>query len=160
MGPQTNISSINFQYNALGPVIVSSNMTDRQTNQGMPVQTFASKRLPLATQSALSTNLLNVRKVRLENSDGLNYMQAMTLAQARTDYSLDNVVTANGELYALQYADILIPSELVGLRGVGYSYDGLYYVKRLTHTIRNGEYKQSFSLTREGVGSTTPVVRP
>lgn len=160
MGPQTNISSINFQYNALGPVVVSSNVTDRQTNQGMPVQTFASKRLPLATQSALSTNLPNVRKVRLENSDGLNYIQAMTLAQARTDSSLDNVVSANGELDALQYADILIPRGLVGLRGVGYSYDGLYYVKRVTHTIRNGEYKQSFSLTREGVGSTTLVVRP
>jgi len=173
MGPQTNVSSINFQYNALDPVVVSSNVTDRQTNQSMPVQTFdrqtnqsmpvqtfTSTRLPFATQSALSTNLPNVRKVQLENSEGLNYMQAMTLAQARTDSSLDNVVTADGELDALQYADILIPRGLVGLRGVGYSYDGLYYVKRVTHTIRNGEYKQSFSLTREGVGSTTPVVRP
>jgi hypothetical protein len=83
----------------------------------------------------------------------------MTRAQARTDSSLDNVVTGNGELDALQYSDILIPRGLVGLRGAGYSYDGLYYVKRVTHTIRNGEYKQSFSLSREGVGSTTPVVR-
>lgn len=159
MGPQSNVSLVNFQQNALDPVIVSGNVTDRQTNQSMPVQTFTSTRIPLATQSALLTNLPNVRRVRPENSDGLNYMQAMTRAQARTDYSIDNVVTANGELNALQYGDILIPWGLVGLRGVGYSYDGLYYVKRVTHTIRNGEYKQSFSLTREGVGSTTPVVK-
>ena len=159
MGPQTNVSSINFQYNALDPVVVSGNVTDRQTNKSMPVQTFASTRLPFAIQSALSTNLPNVKRVLPENSDGLNYMQAMTLAQARTDSSLDNVVSADGELDALQYSDILIPRGLVGLRGVGYSYDGLYYVKRVTHTIKNGEYKQSFSLTREGVGSTTPVVR-
>jgi len=159
MGPQSNVSSVNFQYNALDPVIVSGNVTDRQTNQGMPVQTFASTRLPLATQSALLTNLPNARRVRPENSEGLNYMQAMTRAQARTDSSLDSVVSANGELDALQYGDILIPRGLVGLRGAGYNYDGLYYVKRVTHTIRNGEYKQSFALTREGVGSTTPVVR-
>jgi len=159
MGPQSNVSSVNFRYNALDPVIVSGNVTDRQTNQGMPVQTFTSTRLPLATQSALLTNLPNARRVRPENSEGLNYMQAMTRAQARTDSSLDSVVAANGELDALQYGDILIPRGLVGLRGAGYSYDGLYYVKRVTHTIRNGEYKQSFSLSREGVGSTTPVVR-
>jgi hypothetical protein len=159
MGPQSNVSSVNFQYNALDPVIVSGNVTDRQTNQSMPVQTFTSTRLPLATQSALLTNLPNVRRVRPENSEGLNYMQAMTRAQARTDSSLDSVVTGNGELDALQYSDILIPRGLVGLRGAGYSYDGLYYVKRVTHIIRNGEYKQRFSLSREGMGATTPVVR-
>ena len=159
MGPQSNVSSVNFQQNALDPVIVSGNVTDRQTNQSMPVQTFTSTRIPLATQSTLLTNLPNVRKIHPENSERLSYMQAMTQAQARMDSSLDNVVTANGELDALQYGDILIPRGLVGLRGVGYSYDGLYYVKRVTHTIRNGEYKQNFSLTREGVGSTTPVVR-
>jgi len=48
----------------------------------------------------------------------------------------------------------------VGLRGVGLSYDGLYYVQKVTHTIRAGDYKQKFSLTREGLGSTIAAVIP
>jgi len=37
---------------------------------------------------------------------------------------------------------------------------GLYYVKKVTHTIKAGQYKQKFTLTREGTGSTVPVVVP
>jgi hypothetical protein len=48
----------------------------------------------------------------------------------------------------------------VGLRGAGHSFDGLYYVKSVTHNIRRGEYKQSFTLTREGLGAISPVVVP
>jgi len=48
----------------------------------------------------------------------------------------------------------------VGVRGVGSTYDGLYYVQSVTHRIRPGSYKQSFTLTREGVGSTVPRVVP
>jgi hypothetical protein len=37
---------------------------------------------------------------------------------------------------------------------VGFNYDGLYYVKSVTHKINMGDYKQSFTITREGLGST------
>jgi hypothetical protein len=30
----------------------------------------------------------------------------------------------------------------------------------VTHTLRVGSYRQAFSLTREGIGATSPVVRP
>ena len=33
-----------------------------------------------------------------------------------------------------------------------------YYVKSVTHTIKRGEYKQSFTLTRNGLVSTLPRV--
>jgi hypothetical protein len=46
------------------------------------------------------------------------------------------------------------------VRGAGYNYDGLYYVKRVKHTLGRGQYKQAFTLTREGKGSTVPMVRP
>ena len=49
---------------------------------------------------------------------------------------------------------------LVGVRGVGLAYDGLYYVKSVTHSIKPGEYKQSFTLARNGLVSITPVVFP
>jgi hypothetical protein len=73
---------------------------------------------------------------------------------------MDDVLTATGNLNSLQYGNILQPRGLVGLRGVGYNHDGLYYVKRVTHDIRKGQYKQNFTLTREGKGALTPVVMP
>ena len=44
------------------------------------------------------------------------------------------------------------------MRGAGVLYDGLYYVKSVTHDIKRGAYKQSFSLSRNGLVSTLPTV--
>jgi hypothetical protein len=46
------------------------------------------------------------------------------------------------------------------VRGAGLAYDGLYYVRSVTHDIRRGEYKQSFSLSRDGLISLTQQVIP
>ena len=54
--------------------------------------------------------------------------------------------------------NILRARQLVGVRGAGLAYDGLYYVKTVTHNIKRGEYKQSFTLTRDGLISQTPKV--
>ena len=35
-----------------------------------------------------------------------------------------------------------------------------YYVKSVTHKIKRGEYKQNFTLTRNGLVSTVPTVNP
>jgi hypothetical protein len=158
MGAMTNVDSINFQNNATDATTVTGNVQDRDSNQATPVQTNTSTRPPLAAEPAL--NQPNVaRQVRFNPDGGLNSTQAMSQAQAITDASTDTV-SADGELNAARYGDILQARGLVGLRGVGYSYDGLYYVKKVTHKIKRGEYKQSFSLTREGLGATVPMVRP
>jgi hypothetical protein len=47
---------------------------------------------------------------------------------------------------------------LVGVRGAGLTYDGLYYVDSVTHNIQRGQYKQSFQLSRDGLISITPKV--
>lgn len=158
MGPSTNVNSISFQNNSLAPMTVSGYVQDRLTNKSMPVKTFTSLRLPLAALPAWLANLPNVRRTQFRHG-GLNTMQAYGRAQGMTEAAGD-VVTASGELDALRYGSLLQPRGLVGLRGAGYLYDGFWYVKSVTHTIRREEYKQRFSLAREGLGSTTPVVIP
>jgi len=44
------------------------------------------------------------------------------------------------------------------VRGAGLAYDGMYYVNSVTHNIKRGEYKQNFSLSRDGLISPTPKV--
>jgi hypothetical protein len=156
MGSQTNTNSINVQHNALEPTKVSGEVQDRLTNRVFPVRSFGTLRLPLALQSPLLFQSQVRRKTFRET--GRNTMQALTTAQAESDRSLDKVVTVSGELDTVRYGDVLQLRRLVGLRGAGYTYDGLYYVKSVTHTIQKGDYKQNFTITREGLTTTVPLV--
>lgn len=67
-------------------------------------------------------------------------------------------VSASGSLDVLRYGHILRSRALVGVRGAGFLFDGLYYVRSVTHKLRRGEYKQSFKLARNGLVSTVASV--
>jgi hypothetical protein len=69
-----------------------------------------------------------------------------------------SAITGNGSLSVTRYGYILRARMLVGVRGAGLAYDGLYYVDSVTHSIKRGEYKQNFTLSRDGLISMTPVV--
>jgi hypothetical protein len=160
-GPEQNVEQISFAYNGLAPTIVKDEVQDRLTGMSFPVMTFISMRLPpLAAMPALPFQLPNVRTSLLEQNTGLSVVEAYSRAQGITDKSVDGVVTAQGELDALRYGDLLEARGIVGLRGAGFTYDGLYYVKSVSHAISKGQYKQRFSLAREGTGAITPMVVP
>jgi hypothetical protein len=157
MGPETNVEQINFRHNGLAPALSEGQIQDRVSNRTLPVMTPLSTRPPLASQPAWLANQPNVRRAQFRDS-GLSAAQAFARAQGETDASMDDVLVASGELDALKYGDLLQPRALVGLRGVGFRHDGLYYVKSVTHRIQPGDYRQDFTLTREGQGSTLPVL--
>lgn len=157
LGGETNIEKLDFQYDAEKAKAVSVKVKDPFFGIPLPVRTFTSFRLPpLAVIPALG--FLNVRIDLLKDSSGLDFIEAFARAQAETNVSTDEVLTATGELDAARYGGPLEAWRLVGVRGAGYLYDGLYFVTEVTHVIKKGEYKQRFRLAREGLGSTTPVV--
>ena len=157
LGPDTNVmGSPSFRYDGLAPAKTEGQVQDRRTNSTASVQIPASTRIPLSAQPAWSTQRC-VRKKQFRQS-GLDTAQAYARAQAETDASVDRTLMATGTLDAGRYEALLKPRGLVGLRGAGYSYDGLYYVQRVTRTIRRGAYTQGFTLTRDGLGATLPVL--
>jgi phage protein D len=167
MGPESNVDSVSFTFDAMAPTIVSDTVQDSETNKMVEVAVrTGSRRPPLAAFPAPTGNRLAHHRVsglgggESPERGGITQKKAMIAAQSQVDSSIDQVVTATGELDALRYGDLLTPRGLVGLRGAGFSYDGMYYVKSVTHSIRAGSYKQRFTLTREGVGATTPFLRP
>jgi hypothetical protein len=87
----------------------------------------------------------------------LTPIQAVLIGLTKAARSSD-AVTGTGSLDVLRYGRILKARQLVGVRGVGTAFDGLYFVKSVTHNIKHGEYKQSFTLTRNGLISTVPKV--
>jgi len=158
MGSATNVGSLSFQHNTLEASLVDGEVQDRRTNQAMPVKTMAATRPPLASQPDWLVHHMSLRRKRLKSA-GLSVTEAYAQAQGMTDAASDTL-TAEGELDALRYGDLLKARGLVGVRGAGYSYDGMYYVRRVTHTISRESYSQRFTLSREGLGALTPVVRP
>ena len=69
-----------------------------------------------------------------------------------------DAVFGSGTLDVARYGHVLKSRSLVGVRGVGLPYDGLHYVRNVTHDIQRGSYKQTFSLARNGLFSTVPMV--
>lgn len=67
-------------------------------------------------------------------------------------------VSASGSLDVVRYGHVLKSRQLVGVRGAGVLFDGLYYVKSVTHHLERGSYKQDFTLSRNGLVSTVPTV--
>jgi hypothetical protein len=160
LGPATNVESLSFEYDALKPVMVQGDVLDLTTNLEVPVEALVSLRLPpLASIPALVSNLPHTRSMLLRHP-GLDVAQAEVLAQAIVDRSTDDVVTASGELDTFRYGSLLRARGLVGVRGAGTLYDGMYYVKSVRHTIARGSWRQQFTLTREGLGPTVPLVVP
>jgi hypothetical protein len=85
--------------------------------------------------------------------------QAIMMGLARAAQNAE-CVTCEGSLDVTRYRKVLKARQLVGVRGSGPAFDGLYYVKSVTHKIKRGEYKQDFTLTRNGLVSTVPTVNP
>lgn len=80
-------------------------------------------------------------------------MQGMAYASQHSD-----AVTGDGSLDVTRYGRVLKARQLVGVRGAGDAFDGLYYVKSVSHNIERGQYRQNFSLARNGLLSTTSRV--
>ncbi|WP_321949228.1 hypothetical protein [Paraburkholderia sp. J10-1] len=156
MGPETN-ATIDFEFNGRKPALVAGAVIDPMTQMPLPVVTLTSTLPPLAAMPAMVVQPQTTRSVTPRHASGLSYARAQLRAQARTNRA-SHALEATGELDMLRYGTILRPRRLVSVRGAGYLHDGFYYVKDVTHSIGKGEYKQRFTLTREGFGSLTPVV--
>ena len=155
MGSDTNVDNpMNLSFDALGPAEPEISIIEPITRVTIPIPLPSSLHPPLARQPASP-----LRKTLPRNTANLSAIQAGLRGLSSASQSSD-AVTSTGEVDAVRYGRALRSRHLVGVRGVGQSYDGDYYVKEVTHRIRRGEYKQSFTLTREGRGALLPVVTP
>ncbi|MEM9318239.1 MAG: hypothetical protein AAGA70_04445 [Pseudomonadota bacterium] len=158
MGPQTNVSSLNFENTASEAATVEGQVQDRQTGQNVPVRSITPLRVPLAARPALA-NLGVVRRNLFQTNGAPTASQAMGEAQSQSDATTDTL-KVTGDIDTGNYQSILSPRGLVGLRGAGLDHDGFYYVQSVVHKITSGQWLQSFTLNREGLGTTTPIVLP
>ncbi|HEX9372637.1 MAG TPA: hypothetical protein VF897_16620 [Roseiflexaceae bacterium] len=159
IGSDTNVETLTFAYDALAPSQLYRALAQDGGATATLVETLKSKQaLALAKQGALTANGTFVRKSWLRYS-GPDAGEPGARAQALVDRSSRMAITGRGTLDVLQYGGVLMAPGMVGVRGAGSSYDGAYYLKTVKHRIRGGEYKQDFTITREGPGSLVQRVK-
>jgi hypothetical protein len=89
----------------------------------------------------------------LSGTAKLSPIQAALIGIAKASKTSD-AASAKGTIDVLRYGQVLKPRRLVGIRNVGDAFDGLYFIKSVTHSIKRGEYKQQFTAARNGLIST------
>jgi hypothetical protein len=97
------------------------------------------------------------RITNLTDTARLNPLAAAMRGIAYASTHSDSVF-GTGTLDVARYGRVLRSRRLVGVRGAGDAFDGLYYVTRVTHEIARGSYTQSFGLARNALLSTVPAV--
>lgn len=154
MDAWTNVESLNFRYEPQTAVLPLVFIQDQTTKLVFP--------LPIPPVTPLNPPLGVIvpfpQKIEeLEDTAKLSPAQAIMVGMARASETAD-VVSGDGSLDVLRYGQILKARQLVGIRGAGLAFDGLYYVESTKHQIKLGEYKQSFTLKRNALVSNLPVV--
>lgn len=150
----TNVESLRFQFDGTSKVMPVVFVQNELTKVAIPI--------PIPDIGPLNPPLglippFPARFELMPDTAKLNPVQAVMLGLARASKTAD-AVTGTGTLDVLRYGHVLKARSLVGVRGAGEAFDGLYFVKSVTHQIRRGEYKQAFTLTRNGLVSTVPRV--
>jgi hypothetical protein len=154
MDAHTNVESLSFNFNGANttlPVVFIQNQLTKFPIP-IPIPNLNPLQPPLGLIPAPITNVKFMKETAK-----LSPMAAIMLGLAEASRSAD-AVSGSGSLNVTRYGRLLKARGLVGVRGAGTAFDGLYFVKSVTSTIKQGEFKQSFELTRNGLVSITPKV--
>ena len=154
MDAHTNCESLSFSFNSEQKTLPILFIQNQETKVPIPIPLpdFTPLSPPLGAIPPIPKNIDPVT-----GTAKLSPVRAAIIAMTKAARSSD-AVTGQGSLDVLRYGRILKARRLVGVRGVGTAFDGLYFVKSVTHNIKRGEYKQSFSVVRNGLVSITPQV--
>jgi len=157
MDAHSNVDSLSFTLNGLAKKIRIYTILDPFTHKipiPIPVPSINLFKPPLGLRPIPPHRIEFAKNVAGYKPDkALQHALAFML-----DKSNSAAVTGNGSLNVMRYGHILQSRMMVGVRGAGIAYDGLYYVDSVNHSLKKGEYKQNFTLSRDGLISNVPRV--
>lgn len=150
----TNVEQLSFRFDKehKSMPIVYFQEPNSKAPIGIPIPDISPLNPPLGLVPPLP-----IRLTQLTDTANLSPMTALMTGLAYAGQHSDSVF-GDGRLDVARYGRVLKSRQLVGVRGAGMAFDGLYYVQRVTHEIKRGEYKQSFSLARNALVSSVPTV--
>ena len=154
MDALSNVESLNFNFDKERKTmpIVYFQESISKVPIGIPIPDISPLNPPLGLVPPLPPKIES-----LNETANMSVLGALMTGLAYAGQHSDSVF-GSGTLDVARYGRLLKSRQLVGVRGAGLPFDGLYYVKSVTHDIKRGQYKQSFTLARNGLISTFPTV--
>lgn len=150
----TNVEELNFNFDKekkTMPIVFFQEPISKAPI-GIPIPDISPLNPPLGLVPPLPPKIK-----KLNDTAHMSPLSALMTGLAYAGQHSDSVF-GTGRLDVGRYGRLLKSRQLVGVRGAGLPFDGLYYVKSVSHDIKRGEYKQSFSLARNALISTFPTV--
>lgn len=152
MDAHTNVESLSFRFDKEQKELPITYIQESTSKMAIPI--------PIPDVTPLNPSLgllppLPPKIANLKHTARMKPVRALMEGVAYASQHSDSVF-GEGTLDVLRYGGILKSRQLVGVRGAGQAFDGLYYVKSVTHQLARGQYKQSFSLARNALVSTLP----
>ena len=160
MDAHTNTEQMSFTYDGMSKTLYFLFIQELMSKAPIPIPIpdITPLNPPLGAKPPLPLHVKFITNEPDQNGTAkYSPIQAALIGVAKAAKSAD-AVSGTGSLDVLRYGGVLQPRKLVGVRGAGIAYDGLYYVKSVTHNIKQGEYKQSFALSRNALVPTTQSV--
>ena len=155
MDAHNNVDALSFSLDGTAKKIVVFTVMDpvsRRTPVPIPVPNLSVLRPPMGARLTPPARVeFPGYGTHLNPSDAANKILGLM-------FNASDAITGSGSLDVLRYGRVLRSRMMVGVRGAGLAYDGLYYVNSVTHTLKRGEYKQSFEISRDGLVSLTQAV--
>jgi hypothetical protein len=162
MDAYTNVESMSFKFDQQKNKIPLMYIYIQETGVSIPIPLLPITPLnpPLGLIPPFPTNLLPPDLTPFRDDLAKRPIpQAIMMGLAEAAENAE-VVSCEGSLDVTRYGGVLKARQLVGVRGAGPAFDGLYYVKSITNKLTRSSYKQNFTLTRNGLVSTVPTVSP
>lgn len=154
MDALTNVEQLSFTFDkekkAMPIVFFQEPMS--KVPIGIPIPDISPLNPPLGLVPPLPPKI-----TKLDDTAHMSPLAALMTGLAFAAQNSDSVF-GTGRLDVGRYGRLLKSRQLVGVRGAGVPFDGLHYVKSVTHDIKRGEYKQSFTLARNALISTVATV--
>jgi hypothetical protein len=139
-----NVDSVSFSFDGFAKTLFVMLIRDEKLPVPIPI--------PIPDVNPLSPPLgrrppLPLQVQPLRGVSHYNPAQAIMIGLASAARASE-VISGSGSLNVMRYGRALRAGRVVEVRGAGLPHDGLHFVRSVTHSIKHGEYKQTFTLAR------------
>lgn len=150
MDHASNLGTMSFSADGNAAVLPYAHVKIAGFSVPVPVPDIGILKPPLAARPLVPTKMKLLETERMKMPEVL---MALLAGRGGAD-----PVSATGSIDLTRYGRPMDARTLIGVRGAGLAYNGLYFVRSVTHTVGRGSWKQSFQLQRDGLISNLPAV--
>ena len=150
MDHASNLETMSFSADGNAAVLPYAHVKIAGFSVPVPVPDVGILKPPLGARPLVPTKMKLLETERMKMPD--------VLMALLSGVGAGDPISATGSIDLTRYGQPMDARALVGVRGAGPAYDGLYFARSVTHTLGRGSWKQSFQLSRGGLVSTVSTM--